>query len=198
MDTSDTGTPTSSKARGRRGAAVPVAAEAAGIVVLGPRDSLIGTLTVVGDVRVEGTLEGEVSATGEVGVQVGGTVRATIAARDIVVAGSVEGNATAHDLLALGETASFAGEIRAGRLRVDEGATVNATIAMTPSGDAPPARRMEEHDDEATVDVTGSPVSEGDHGASDDESARSDSDAYSDERTAETSAVSSGSDLEEG
>ena len=53
-------------------------------------------------------------------------------------------------LIALGETASFAGEIRAGRLRVDEGATMNATISMTPAGDAPPARRMEEHDDEAT------------------------------------------------
>ena len=198
MDTSDTGTPTSSKARGRRGAAVPAAAEAAGIVVLGPRDSLIGTLTVDGDVRVEGTLEGEVSATGEVAVQAGGTVRATIAARDIVVAGSVEGNAVATDVVALGETASFAGEIRTGRLRVDEGATVNATIAMTPSGDAPPARRMEEHDDEATLDVTGSPVSDADHRAYGDENASSDSNASSDERTAETSAVSSGSDSEEG
>ena len=96
------------------------------------------------------------------------------------------------------ETASFAGEIRTGRLRVDEGATVNATITMTPSGDAPPARRMEEHDDEATVDVTGSPVGEGDHGAYGDGNAGSDSDAYSDERTAETSGVSSGSDSEEG
>ena len=47
---------------------------------------------------------------------------------------------------------------------------------------------MEEHDDEATVDVTGSPVSaEGDHGAYGEASAGSEADAYSDERAAETS-----------
>ena len=58
MDTSDTGTSTSSRGRGRRGAATPAASEAAGIVVLGPRDSLIGTLSVEGDVRIEGTARG--------------------------------------------------------------------------------------------------------------------------------------------
>ena len=199
MDTSDTGTSTSSRARGRRGAATPAAPAAVGIVVLGPRDSLVGTLTVDGDVRIEGTLEGEVSATGEVSVQSSGSARAQISARDIVVNGSVEGSAFGRELVALGETASFAGEVHAGRLRVDEGATVNATITMSPSGDAPPARRMEEHDQDGTVDVTGSPVSaEGDHGAYGEESAGSESDAYSDERAAETSAVSSGSDSEVG
>jgi cytoskeletal protein CcmA (bactofilin family) len=198
MDTSDTGTSTP-RARGRRGAATAAAPETASVVVLGPRDSLVGTLTVAGDVRIEGTLEGEVSATGEVSVHSSGTARAQISARDIAVHGTVEGIVVASELVALGETASFAGELRAGRLRVDEGATVNATITMTPSGDAPPARRMEERDDETTIDVTGSPVSgEGDHGAYGEENAGSESDAFSDERTAETSAVSSGSDSEEG
>src|ERR1700730_7658637 len=116
MDTSDTGTSTSSRSRGRRGAATPAASEAPSLVVLGPRDSLVGTLTVEGDVRIEGTVDGDISATGEISVAVGG---------------SVEGNASATELVALGESASFAGEIRAGRLRVDEGATLNATISMT-------------------------------------------------------------------
>ncbi|MHB8490159.1 MAG: bactofilin family protein [Candidatus Dormibacteria bacterium] len=167
--------------------------------MLGPRDSLVGTLTVEGDVRIEGTLDGEVSATGEVNVPSTGTARARISARDIVVGGTVEGSAVARELVALGETASFAGDVHAGRLRVDEGATVNATITMTPSGDAPPARRNEEHDHEASVDVTGSPVSgEGDHRAYADTGGGSESDAKSDERTAETSGVSSGADSVEG
>jgi cytoskeletal protein CcmA (bactofilin family) len=194
MDTSDTGTSTSSRARRRRGAAPPAASEAGSLVVLGPRDSLVGTLTVDGDVRIEGNVDGEVSATGEVSVAASGTARARIQAQDIAVNGSVEGNASARELVALGESASFAGEIRAGRLRVDEGATLNATITMTPSGDAPPARRTDEHDGEASIDVTGSPVGE----AYGEEDAGSESDAYSDERPAETSAVSSGSDSEEG
>jgi cytoskeletal protein CcmA (bactofilin family) len=198
MDTSDTATSTSGRARGRRGAATPAASEAPSLVVLGSRDSLVGTLTVDGDVRIEGTVDGEITATGEISVAAGGTVRAQITARDIAVSGSVEGNASAGGLVALGESASFAGEIRAGRLRVDEGATLNATITMTPSGDAPPARRMEEHDGEASVEMTGTPVSEGDHGAHGEENIGSESDASSDERTAETSGVSSGSDSAEG
>jgi cytoskeletal protein CcmA (bactofilin family) len=198
MDASDTGISTSSRARGRRGAATPAASVAHGIVVLGPRDSLVGTLTVDGDVRIEGTLDGEASATGEVTVHSTGTVRAQISARDIVVNGAVEGSVVARELVTLGEGASFAGEIHAARLRVDDGATVNGAIRMTPTGDAPPARRMEEHDGEASVDVTGSPVSEDDHGSYGEENAGPESDANSDERTAETSAVSSGSDSEVG
>ncbi|HEY6782764.1 MAG TPA: polymer-forming cytoskeletal protein [Candidatus Dormibacteraeota bacterium] len=199
MDTSDTGPSTSSRSRGRRAAAAAAAPETASMVVLGPRDTLVGSLTVDGDVRIEGTLDGEVSATGEVNVHPSGTVRAQISARDIIVGGTVEGKAVARELVALGEAASFAGEVHAGRLRVDEGATMNATITMTPSGDAPPARRMEEHDADTAVDVTGSVVSgEGDHGAYGEEPGGSESDAYSDERTAETSGVSAGADSEVG
>ena len=198
MDTSDTGISTPSRGRGRRGAATP-AASTPGVVVLGPRDSLVGTLTVDGDVRIEGSLEGEVSATGEVSIQSTGTARARIAARDIIISGNVDGSAIAAELVAIGESATFAGEAHASRLRIDDGATVNATFAMSTAGDAPRAHGSDSHDDETTVDVTGSVVSgEGDHGAYADVSAGSESDAYSDERSAETTAVSSGSDSEVG
>ena len=199
MDTSETGPSTSSRSRGRRGAATPAASEQANIVMLGPRDTLVGTLTVEGDVRIEGTVDGEVTASGEVSVHAGGTARAQISARDIVVSGTVEGTVVGSELVTLGDTASFAGEVRAGRLRVDEGAVINATITMTPAGDAPPARRMEEHDDEALSDMNGSAIgADGDHEAYGAENAGSEFDAYSEERTAETSGVSSGADLEEG
>ena len=99
-------------------------------------------------------------------MQAGGTARAQLSARDILVDGCRQGTSVAEELLALGETASFAGEVRAGRLRMDEGAVINATITMTPAGDAPPARRMDDHDEEHSVDVTGSAMNgEGDHGA---------------------------------
>jgi cytoskeletal protein CcmA (bactofilin family) len=134
-----------------------------------------------------------------VSVHVGGTARAHIAARDVVVMGAVEGTVVGDELVSLGDTASFAGEVRAGRLRVDEGAVINATITMTPAGDAPPARRTEEHDGETSGDMTGSAISsEGDHEAYGAENAGSEFDAYSEERTAETSGVSSGADSEEG
>jgi cytoskeletal protein CcmA (bactofilin family) len=197
MDTSDIGT--SIRGRGRRGAASAAPSDVTSAVTLGPRDSLVGTLTVDGDVRIEGSLQGDVSATGEVNVHDGATVRAQIGARDIVVTGNVDGNIVAEQLVSIGDTAVITGEIRAARLRIDEGAHVNAVITMGPSGDAPPARHMDEHDEEGTVDVIGSPVDEAsDQGAYPEVSAGSDSDAYSDERSAETAAVSSGSDSDEG
>ena len=57
-----------------------------------------------GDVHVEGAVEGEISATGAVNVHATGTVRAQIAARDIVVDGSLDGSAVAQDLVSIGDT----------------------------------------------------------------------------------------------
>jgi cytoskeletal protein CcmA (bactofilin family) len=179
MDTSDIGT--SNRGRGRRGAATPAQAEAPGIVVLGPRDSLVGTLSVDGDVRIEGNLEGEVTATGEVSVQSTGTAHAQIAAHDIVIDGTVDGSAVAQDLVRLGETAIVTGEVRAARLRVDEGASVNATISMQTS-DAPPARRPHDEPESDEVDVTGSAAgNDGESNAYAEVSAGSDSESSNDE-----------------
>jgi cytoskeletal protein CcmA (bactofilin family) len=194
MDTSDIGTSTSR--RGRRAAATPVQPQATGSVVLGPRDSLIGTLSVDGDVHIEGRVEGEVTATGEVNVHSPGTARAKIEARDVVIAGTVDGSVVARDLVSIGDSASLSGELQSSRLRVDEGAIVNATIAMRAAGDAPPARRMEERDGqesaEHSVDVTGSAA-----GAASESNDYADSTSDDADVALETSAVFSGADSED-
>jgi cytoskeletal protein CcmA (bactofilin family) len=197
MDTSDIGT--SRSGRGRRGAVTQVQSRPAAVVVLGPRDSLVGTLTVEGDVQIEGRLEGEVAASGAVSVGSTGTARAKIEARDISISGNVEGSVVAQDLLSIGDTAVVSGDVRSSRLRVDEGASVNATITMSVTGDAPPARRTdhrahESHEsEEHSVDVTGSAA-----GAASDSSAYAEvspgSDSEAADAAAEASAVFSGTD----
>jgi cytoskeletal protein CcmA (bactofilin family) len=201
MDTSDIGTSTSR--RGRRGAATPVAHEAGNSVVLGPRDSLVGSLTIEGDVHIEGSVEGEIAATGEVNVHSTGTARARIEARDIVIAGAVEGSVVARGRVSIGESATLSGELQSARLRVDEGATVNARIAMRAPGDVPPARRSDRHDghkhesEEHSVDVTGSPTGTATEASAyadvSDGSASDDADG-----APESSAVFSGAESEEG
>lgn len=199
MDTSDIGT--SRSGRGRRVAATSVQAQAAAVVVLGPHDSLVGTLKVDGDVRIDGSLEGEVAASGEVTVGSTGSARAKVEARDIVIGGNVEGSVVARDLVSIGETAVVSGDVQTSRLRVDEGASVNATIAMNATGDAPPARRTDDRhsheSDDQSVDVTGSAA-----GAGSDASAYAEVNAGSDpenaDGTPEISAVLSGSDQDEG
>ena len=60
------------------------------VVNLGPRDSLHGRLDIQGDLRVQGTVEGELKASGDVTVDNTANVQATIEGSNISVRGQNE------------------------------------------------------------------------------------------------------------
>jgi cytoskeletal protein CcmA (bactofilin family) len=105
-------------------------AERAKGVTLGPRDVLNGTLTIEGDLRIEGTADGEITASGDVDVEASATVRARLDGRNVTVRGNVTGNVTARARLSVAGTGVVAGDVRAARLRVDDGGVVNGSITM--------------------------------------------------------------------
>jgi cytoskeletal protein CcmA (bactofilin family) len=84
-------------------------------VVLGPRDRLVGQLYVEGDLRVTGTVEGAIEATGSIEIDGGG---------------SVSGPVTAYDRLVVGSEGSLAGDVRVSRLVVEDGATFSGNVSM--------------------------------------------------------------------
>jgi cytoskeletal protein CcmA (bactofilin family) len=85
-------------------------------VVLGPNDRLVGQLYIEGDVRVSGTVEGTLEATGDV---------------EISGAGKVKGDVTAYNRLTVGSDASLiAGDVRVARLTVADGATFSGKVSM--------------------------------------------------------------------
>jgi cytoskeletal protein CcmA (bactofilin family) len=85
-------------------------------VVLGPKDRLVGQLFVEGDLRVAGTVEGELEATGDI---------------EIAGGGKVNGQVTAYNRLVVGSDASLiASEVRVGRLTVEDGATFSGRVSM--------------------------------------------------------------------
>ena len=85
-------------------------------VVLGPNDRLVGQLFIEGDVRVSGTVEGTLEATGDV---------------EIAGAGKVKGDVTAYNRLTVGADASLiAGDVRVARLTVEDGATFSGKVSM--------------------------------------------------------------------
>ena len=161
MDTSDTGTSTSSRARGRRGAATPAALKQ-------PASSSSGRAT-----RWSARSASRATSASRAGSRVRSPrpvrspcIRAAPSARRSPRAtssstGASKATLSREELLALGETASFAGEVRAGTAARGRGCHRQRDDLDDPAGDAPPARRMDEHEDEATVDVTGSPVRRG-------------------------------------
>ena len=85
-------------------------------VVLGPNDRLRGELYIEGDLRVAGTVEGNLEATGDI---------------EIAGSGKVSGDVTAYHRLTVGGDASLiAGEVRVARLTVEDGATFSGKVSM--------------------------------------------------------------------
>ena len=94
-------------------------------VVLGPRDRLVGQLYIEGDLRVSGTVEGNLEATGDI---------------EISGSGKVNGDVTAYNRLTVGSEASLvAGDVSVARLTVEDGATFSGKVSMgkRPAAKAP-------------------------------------------------------------
>ena len=98
-------------------------------VVLGPNDRLVGQLYIEGDLRVSGSVEGQLEATGDIEIAGGGTVR---------------GDVTAANRLTVGGDASLiAQEVRVARLTVEDGATFSGKVSMGQPARAPKAPEPE-------------------------------------------------------
>src|ERR1700730_1089471 len=102
------------------------------VVTLGPRDSLHGRLDIHGDLKIHGTVEGELKASGDVVVEPTATVQASIEGANVNVRGQVNGNVTARKRLTLGGSGKLNGDVKVRRLTVEDGATLNGNVTMTP------------------------------------------------------------------
>jgi cytoskeletal protein CcmA (bactofilin family) len=102
------------------------------VVMLGPHDRLIGELYIEGNLRVSGTLEGQIEATGDVDVTEAATVKATVAGREVNVSGQVNGAVTASKKLVIGRSGSIVGDVRVPRLIMQDGASLSGNVSMGP------------------------------------------------------------------
>ena len=103
------------------------------VVSLGPRDVLQGRLDIQGDLKVAGQVEGDLKASGDISIEPGATIQAAIEGANVNVRGQVTGNVTARRRLTLGGSGLLQGDVRVGRLTVEDGATLNGSVTM--SGD---------------------------------------------------------------
>ena len=106
--------------------------------MLGPRDRLIGELYIEGNLRVSGTLEGQIEATGDVDVTEAATVKASVAGREVNVSGQVNGAVVASKKLVIGRSGSVVGDVRVPRLVMQDGATLSGKVSMGPQAAEPP------------------------------------------------------------
>jgi len=101
------------------------------VVNLGASDILQGRLEVQGDLKIAGKVEGELKASGSVTIDSDASVQASIEGANVSVRGQVTGNVTAKRRLTLGGSGRLNGDVKVGRLTVEDGATLNGNVTMS-------------------------------------------------------------------
>lgn len=113
--------------------------------IIGQDTQFKGTITAGGTIRIDGQVEGEVVAKGDIVIGETGVVKAQIQARNATIAGSLTGNADVSDKLELTPTAKLYGDIKTGILSIGEGAVFKGACEMRHGSDkAPEAEKTKE------------------------------------------------------
>jgi cytoskeletal protein CcmA (bactofilin family) len=98
------------------------------ISIIGPGMRVVGDCQTEGTLRIEGSVEGTVRAGKAVVLGKDGVVDGDISTQDAVIGGRVTGSIVAESRLELQATCVVEGEIRARRIKLDEGGKVNGTV----------------------------------------------------------------------
>lgn len=81
-----------------------------------------GSVTINGNARIDGRIDGNVYVTGDLTVGPGAVLRAEIEAKTVVVAGEVHGDIKATETLELSQSARLFGDIYSKQLKIEQGA----------------------------------------------------------------------------
>jgi cytoskeletal protein CcmA (bactofilin family) len=107
---------------------VPQQAHENAISIIGPGMRVVGDCDTEGTIRIEGLVQGTVRASKAVVIGKDGTVEGDVLTQDAVIGGKVTGSVVAESRLELQATCVVDGEIRARRIKLDEGGRVNGTV----------------------------------------------------------------------
>jgi len=91
---------------------------------------ITGDIVAKGGFRVEGTIRGTVKTAGKVVISKGGLIDGTLSCQTADFEGKFSGKLTVAETLTLRSSALIEGEVTAGKLAIEPGATFNATCEM--------------------------------------------------------------------
>ncbi|SFZ90077.1 protein CcmA, bactofilin family [Flaviramulus basaltis] len=91
---------------------------------------LVGDFNSEGDFRIDGTIEGNIKTSGKVVLGRSGLIKGTLNGTDAYFEGKFSGKLALSGTLTLKSSAHVEGEVVAGKLAVEPGATFNVTCIM--------------------------------------------------------------------
>ena len=113
------------------------------ISIVGPGMKIVGDCETEGTLRIEGSVKGTVRAGKAVVIGKDGVVNGDVITQDAIIGGRVSGSVIAESRLELQATCVIEGEIKARRIKLDEGGRINGTILTgeLQPGQQPPIRQ---------------------------------------------------------
>ena len=110
-----------------------------GINSLGIGTSITGDLAAKSDIRIDGSLNGNLKCSGKVILGPKGSIKGEIQCENAVIEGSIDGILKVNDHLQVMQTAKIIGEISTNKLTVQSGAVFNVKCDMGGQTIAPKA-----------------------------------------------------------
>lgn len=89
-----------------------------------------GDISAAGDIRIDGTLNGNIEAKGRLVIGPKGKVEGEVNCNNIEVSGYIKGKITVPELLNMKASAQIEGDIIAGKLSVEPGSLFTGTCTM--------------------------------------------------------------------
>ena len=103
---------------------------------------IIGTVIADSDIRIDGTIEGDVKCTGKVVIGEKGLLKGTIVCENAEIQGRLDGKVEVHQTLALRATANIHADVNTQVLIVEPNAIFNGTCSMgNKQGPAPTVQK---------------------------------------------------------
>ncbi len=110
---------------------LPDAPGSGGASLIAAGTTLKGDITSNGDIRIDGTLQGNIHCTAKVVIGANGVVEGDIAGQQADIMGKVKGTIHVKELLQLKGSCQVHGNIRAGKLQIEPTANFNGQCHMT-------------------------------------------------------------------
>ena len=103
--------------------------------IIGSGSSIDGNVHTKGSLRVEGEISGKIVADGDIFVGEEGIVNTEVKARNVVIAGKIEGDIIARNKLEILSTGKLYGNVKAKTLKIEEGALFNGSSSPLNNSD---------------------------------------------------------------